>query len=165
MVVQVVGGNVYEYTFSDTVTGPATVSFCVNVTSPATAGSYSVSLTDDNGSFGSSMYYVGDDNDVFVIANVAPSLSFNIRTLADDADTNVCNFGTVSASTPIPNYNDTADIASECGYSLAVGTNAANGFQTQIIADGALNGTGGSIADLSNGGVFAAGVESYGLQI
>jgi sugar lactone lactonase YvrE len=158
----IIGGDIYEYTFNANVGTSSTLSFCVVVTSPATVGNYSIYLTDDNGNFGNALYYVGGDNEIVVSANVAPSLSFNIRTLADDADTNVCNFGTVSSSTPIPNYNDSADIASECGYSLAVGTNAANGFQTQIIADGPLNGTGGSIADLSNGGVFAAGVESYG---
>jgi uncharacterized delta-60 repeat protein len=158
----IVGSDVYEYTFSDTVASSA-LSFCVNVTSPATAGSYSVRLTDDNGTFDSAMYYVGDDNDVFVIANVAPSLSFNIRTLADDADTNVCSFGTVSPSDAIPNYDNVDDGASECGYSLAVGTNAANGFQVQITADDQLNGTSGNIADLSNGGTFSAGVEAYGL--
>jgi hypothetical protein len=158
----IVGADVYEYTFSGTVASSA-LSFCVNVTSPATAGSYSVRLTDDNGTFDSAMYYVGDDNDVFVIANVAPSLSFNIRTLADDADTNVCSFGTVSPSDTLPNYDNVDDGASECGYALAVGTNAANGFQVQITADDQLNGTSGNIADLSNGGTFSAGVEAYGL--
>jgi sugar lactone lactonase YvrE len=159
----IVGSDVYEYTFSDTVTGPSTVSFCVRVTSPATAGSYSVRLTDDNGSFGSSMYYVGDDNDVFVIANVAPSLSFNIRTLADDADTNVCSFGTVSPSDTLPNYDNVDDGASECGYALAVGTNAANGFQVQLTANHELSSTSASIAPITNGVGFVAGVEAYGL--
>jgi uncharacterized delta-60 repeat protein len=159
----IVGSDVYEYTFSSTVGGPTTLSFCAVVTSPATAGSYSVSLTDDSGRFGSSMYYVGGDNEVFVIANVAPSLSFNIRTLADDADTNVCSFGTVSPSDTLPNYDNVDDGASECGYALAVGTNAANGFQVQITADNQLNGTSGNIADISNGGTFTSGVESYGL--
>jgi sugar lactone lactonase YvrE len=158
----IVGNDVYEYTFNDTVAAGA-LSFCVNVTSPATAGSYSVRLTDDNGTFDNAMYYVGDDNDVFVIANVAPSLSFNIRTLADDADTNVCAFGTVSPSDIIPNYDSVDDGASECGYSLAVGTNAVGGFQTQISSDDLLNGPSGSIASVANGGTFSTGVEAYGL--
>jgi DNA-binding beta-propeller fold protein YncE len=96
----IISGDIYEYTFSSTVAaGP--LSFCANVTSPAAEGSYSVRLTDDNGNFGSALYYVGADGNVFVIANVAPSLSFNIRTLDDTADTNVCNFGESSVTTPL----------------------------------------------------------------
>jgi sugar lactone lactonase YvrE len=158
----IVGSDVYEYTFSGTVAaGP--LSFCALVTSPATAGSYSVRLTDDNGSFGATMYYVGGDNEVFVIANVAPSLSFNIRTLDDSSDTNVCSFGTVSPSDTLPNYDNVDDGASECGYSLAVGTNAANGFQVQLTANHELSSTSASIAPITNGVGFVAGVEAYGL--
>jgi sugar lactone lactonase YvrE len=158
----IVGNDVYEYTFSDTVAaGP--LSFCAVVTSPATAGSYSVRLTDDNGNFDNAMYYVGDDNDVFVIANVAPSLSFNIRTLDDSSDTNVCEFGTISASDTIPDYDIFDDGTSECGYSLAIGTNATGGFQVQVSANHELASTSANISTLSNGGSFVAGVEAYGL--
>jgi streptogramin lyase len=160
----IVGGNTYEYTFSSPVTGPTVLSLCANVTAPAIAGSYSVRLTDDNGNFGNSMYYVGDDNDVFVIANVAPSLSFNIRTLDDSSDTNVCAFGTVSSSDSIPNGDEVVDGASECGYSLAVGTNAANGFQVQIQADDQLNSSSASIADIVDLSSFAPGMEAYGIN-
>jgi hypothetical protein len=109
------------------------------------------------------MYYVGGDNEVFVIANVQPSLSFNIRTLDDLNDTNLCSFGTISSSDLIPDYDNSDDGVSECGYSLAIGTNAQNGFQTQIIADGPLDNTQSSISNIQNGGQFQAGVESYGL--
>jgi sugar lactone lactonase YvrE len=157
----IVGTDVYEYTFSDTVVA-GDLSFCAVVQASATAGSYSVRLTDDNGTFDSAMYYVGDDNDVFVIANVAPSLSFNIRTLLDDADTNVCQFGTVSSSDTAPDYDNVDDGAGECGYSLAVGTNAASGFQIQLTSDGALRSTTANLASLSDGGTFSSGVEAYG---
>jgi hypothetical protein len=159
----VIGANMYQYDFSGTVTGPVTLHFCVNVTSPAAPGSYSARLTDDNGAFGAAMYYVGGDNDVFVIVNVAPTLSFNIRNIDDTADTNSCTFGTVSTSTVIPNYDDVIDLdRGECGYSLAVGTNAVGGFQTQIIADGPLSSGIANIANIANGGTFVAGIESYG---
>jgi hypothetical protein len=156
------GWDMFEYTFTDTImAGP--LSFCVEVESPATAGSYSVRLTDDNGTFDSAMYYVGDDNDVFVIANVAPSLSFNIRTLDDSADTNVCEFGTVSPSDAIPNYDNVDDGASECGYALAVGTNASNGFTLTAQATSNLrSSTGTEIAFTNPGDVFVPGVEAYG---
>jgi uncharacterized delta-60 repeat protein len=159
----IVGSDIYEYTFSGSVLA-GTISFCANVTSPTTAGSYSVRITDDNGTFDSAMYYVGGDNEVFVIANVAPSLSFNIRTLADDADTNICSFGTVSPSMDIPNADEFIDGPQECGYSLAVGTNAANGFQVQIQADSQLNNPTTSIADVVDYAGFAPGTEAYGLN-
>jgi hypothetical protein len=156
------GFDIFEYTFTDSIAaGP--LSFCVEVESPGIAGSYSVRLTDDNGTFDNAMYYVGDDNDVFVIANVAPSLSFNIRTLDDSSDTNVCQFGTVSSSDTLPNYDNVDDGASECGYALAIGTNAASGFQAQLTSDGALRSTSAEIANIADGGTFSSGVEAYGL--
>lgn len=158
----IVGANIYEYTFSDTV-GIGVLNFCINVTGYDNQGSYSVVLNDDNGVYGSAMYYIEDDNDVFVIANVMPTLSFNIRTLADDTDTNVCDFGTVSSSTAIPNYDLVDDGNQECGYSLAIGTNASAGFTLQIQSDGALSSATDSIANIANAGVFTAGIEAYGL--
>jgi sugar lactone lactonase YvrE len=160
-VANIIGTDVYQYTFSDTVL-PSSLSFCVNVTSPAAAGSYSVRLTDDNGNFDTALFYVGGDNEVFVIANVSPSLSFNIRTLDDSADTNICSFGTVSPADPIPNYDTIDDGASECGYSLAIGTNAQGGFEVQVQGSTELSTGLSNIAPIGVGGLFTAGVEKYG---
>lgn len=298
----IVGTNseIYQYQFTDAVQDGSTLSFCVNVTSPATQGSYSIGLSDDNGSYGATMYYVGGDNSMFVIANVSPTLSFNIRTADDAADTNTCALGTMStipgadtvegfesvsfppsdwstggitnwsrdtlvmnsgsASAGSGDINDsqeswlkydidlTADttlsfdwkVSSEldydylsfcidnascgrysydqqitgdvdwasisapvtaglhtftwvytkdgsvsegsdmgwidnitlggippisglCSYGLAVGTNAVQGYTTQIVADGPLNNANASIADIVTGQPFVGGRESYGL--
>jgi hypothetical protein len=157
----IVDGNIYEYTFDQPIdVGPLT--FCANVTAPSTPGSYSVRLSDDNGTFDATMYYVGNDTNVLITANVPPSLSFNLRSLDDTADVNTCAFGTISSSTPIPNYDDQDDGVQECGYSLAVGTNAPEGFNVQVTTDGPLNSTGANIANISNGGTFLGGVEAYG---
>jgi sugar lactone lactonase YvrE len=160
----IVGNDVYRYTFDAPIAaGP--LSFCVNVTSPVAAGSYSVRLTDDNGTFDSTMYYVGGDNNVFVIANVAPTLSFNIRDIDNTVDTNVCSFGTVSASSNVPNYNNSVgdNGNAECGYSLAIGTNAVSGFAAYVQADGALQSSSTQIANVSS--VFSAGIEGYGFAL
>lgn len=155
-------GTTYEYTFSDAIANPSIVSFCMNVTGPGDQGSLAVQLTDDNGGYGVSLYYVGDANDVFVTANVAPSLSFNIRNLEDTADTNECSFGTISPSDAIPNYDNVDDGPSECGYSLAIGTNAASGFQVNAQADAWLDNMDSLIANIPNLGTFVAGEEAYG---
>jgi hypothetical protein len=154
--------DIYEYTFTDSI--PADdLSFCVEVQSPNTGGSYSVVLTDDNGTYGAALYHVNPEgNDVNVIANIAPTLSFNIRTIDDSAETNICNFGTVSTATDIPNTNGTVD-SGECGYSLAVGTNSSTGFVMQIDSNGALTNGVSNINNVAEDGGWSAGVEAYGL--
>lgn len=312
----ILGGNVYEYTFSDSIAPTTNLEFCVLVTSPLIDGSYSVNLSDDNGSYSTAIYYVGNDNDVFVLANVSPSLSFNIRTLEDDADSNICSFGSmtaeevlgdfengsisvegwstegdsiweidnsdaatgffsaksaevpirdgvsllhttveldspatlnfswkmngeqdndylsfslndlsgwswdeyitgnvdwtevsyslpagthtltwqyykyseltyndlggwidnvylvhdtydnyepISSSSEIPNYDARANLSTECGYALAVGTNAQGGFQVQISSDGPLSSNSANIANIANNTAFVAGQEAYGI--
>jgi uncharacterized delta-60 repeat protein len=156
--------DIFEYTFSNTISS-GSLSFCVSVTSPGTGGSYSIRVTDDNGSFGNALYYVGGDNNVFVTASVPPTLSFNLRNLDDtaDLDANACAFGVTSTSAPIPNYDNVDDGISECGYSLAIGTNSGTGFQVQIEADDDLNSSSSTMINLGDGGTFSAGVEAYGL--
>lgn len=140
-----------------------TASFDVNT--PATQASYAFGMVTSGGDFGAALQYVGDDNDVTVTANVTPSLSFNIRTLADDADTNICDLGTVT-TTSLPNGDLTVDAGQgECGYALAVGTNAANGFQVQIASDDLLDNASDAIANIANGAPFTAGTEAYGLDL
>ena len=142
-----IASNVYTYTFTGSTT-LTSISLCVNVTAYSAAGSYSAVMNDDNGAFGAALYYVGDDNDVFVIANIAPTLSFNIRDLGDTTDTNTCNLGSVSTATGNPNGDAVDDGPGECGYGLAIGTNAQGGFQVQINADSVLDNASSSIIDL-----------------
>jgi hypothetical protein len=152
------------YTLSDATTTASTggVDLCLTIPSGVTQGSYSVSFTDTNSDFGAALLYVNDDNDVTVTAEVVPTLSFNIRSLDDTTDTNVCDLGTVDTTTT-PNTDGTDDGAGECGYALAIGTNASSGFQAQITADGALDNVSSSISDAAEDDAIAAGAEAYGL--
>jgi hypothetical protein len=121
-------------------------------------------LNDANGGYSNSLYYVGEDNKVTVLGKVASTLSFNIRTLDDSSDTNICDFGSVTTATLAPNTDLLIDSTrGECGYGLAVGTNAQNGFITQIASDGQLRNLNSSIMNVVDGSAFAAGTEAYGL--
>jgi hypothetical protein len=159
----IVNSNIYEYTFSSSVIGPANLSFCVNITAPANKGAYSVILSDDNSSFGSTLFYVGDDNKLFMSAHVPPSISLNIRTIDDLSETNSCAFGTIDSSTLIPNYDNIVDSnRGECGYGIAVSTNSPEGFVIQVQANtGLVSGT-DEIASINNGDSFIVGKEGYG---
>src|SRR5690606_25584308 len=116
------------------------VTLCLTFPAGIPQGSYGVYITDTNGNFGGVLAYVNDDNDVFITAEVALALSFNIRTSADDADTNSCAIGSVttigSAASGGSKATPTSD--QECSYGLAIGTNATNGFSTTIQADTAM---------------------------
>ncbi|MDQ6985024.1 MAG: hypothetical protein Q9M91_00360 [Candidatus Dojkabacteria bacterium] len=153
------------YTFSAaSTTATTTASLCIRFPATTAQGSYSISLTDSVGNFGAELVYVGNDNDVFVSAIVRPTLSFNIRNITDTADTNVCAMGAVDTSS-LPTADATVTAGEgECGYSLAIATNAANGFQATIQADQVFqNGAADTIANVTNGAAFSAGTEAYGL--
>jgi uncharacterized delta-60 repeat protein len=152
-------GQTYTYTYTGNAT--SSVDLCMSVA--GLSGNYAVTLNDDNGSFSSALYYINPEGgDVNVIANIAPTLSFNIRNIDDSADLNVCNFGDVSTSTPIPNTNGTVD-SGECGYSLAVGTNSSSGFTMQMSSNGALTNGVSNINNVLNNGTWSAGEEAYGI--
>jgi uncharacterized delta-60 repeat protein len=152
-------GQTYTYTYTGNAT--SSVDLCMSVA--GLSGNYAVTLNDDNGSFSSALYYINPEGgDVNVIANIAPTLSFNIRNIDDSADLNVCNFGDVSTSTPIPNTNGTVD-SGECGYSLAVGTNSSSGFTMQMSSNGALTNGVSNINNILNNGTWSAGEEAYGI--
>jgi uncharacterized delta-60 repeat protein len=154
-----VTGQTYTYTYSGNAT--SSVDLCMSV--QGLSGNYAVTLNDDNGSFSSALYYINPEGgDVNVIANIAPTLSFNIRNIDDSADLNVCNFGDVSTSTPIPNTNGTVD-SGECGYSLAVGTNSSTGFTMQMSSNGALTNGVSNINNVVDNGTWSAGEEAYGI--
>jgi hypothetical protein len=151
------------YTFTGGVASGA-FSACLEFPSLATPGSYSIAMVDsETGDYGAALVYVGDDNDVTVTANIAPTLSFNIVDETDDQiDKNVCDLGTVDTTTA-PTADGTDTGAGECGYALAIGTNAQGGFVTQIIADDNLNSATADLNDITDA-AYTAGTEEYGLQ-
>lgn len=157
------GTTMAEYEMTAGVTA-ATFSACLTFPSLATPGSYSIAMVDgETGDYGAALVYVGDDNDVTVTANIAPTLSFNIVEETDDqVDTNLCDLGTVDTTTT-PVANGTDDGAGECAYALAIGTNAQGGFVTQVIADDNLNSATADLNDIADA-AFTAGVEEYGFQ-
>lgn len=158
-------GATYTFTAATTTAVAGGVNLCLSFNTTQT--SYGVSITDNgnDGDFGAALLYVGDDNDVNVTANIAPTLSFNIRNVADSSDINVCDLGTVNTATLSPNDDNVVDPGrGECGYGLAVGTNAANGFQVQIASDAALNNATASITNIAENGAITSGTEGYGLD-
>ncbi len=106
------------------------------------------------------MAHYADNNVVNVSANVGASLSFNIVNLGDTADTNVCQLGNVTTLTAV-DLDAVDDGDGECGYGLAVGTNATNGFTVQVTgsANGLYNGA-HTMTDVA--GAFGTGTEEYG---
>ena len=144
---------------------PASTTACVKFPASAPQGSYSVTLfgaanKDDNDVV---LVHVNNDNDVLVTAEVALELSQNIRNANDSADTNVCYIGRVTTATQ-PNYDGDGNDSGECVYGVAVGTNASGGFTTRITSSGQMtNSSGDTIANIANGGTFAAGTEAFGI--
>lgn len=158
-------GNVATYTATAATTlGTTTgLEFCVNVTVDASAGNEVVSYSDDAGNSGAGFIYNEDDNDIAVTADVNESLLFVLRNSADDADTNACALGTLSASA-----------VAECEYRIALSTAAANGADVYIQDTSASAGlTSGAddidaiVEDSTTGGTSAvdAGVEEYGIEL
>ncbi len=152
-------GATFTTTNATTTTGR---SLCLKFPSVATAASYGVTIVSSTGDFGIALIHFGDNNDVTVTATVAPTLSFNIRNLADSADTNVCDLGNVDTTTPV-DLDSTDDGAGECGYSLAIGTNSATGFQATIDSNGALTNGTYNMTNVDDNGTFGTGTEEYGL--
>ena len=133
------------YLFDSAATTQASTSgidLCINVTNYDTDGSYSVTLDEDNGGFGAALYHATPDgNEMNILANIAPTLSFNIVDVDDGGDLNICNLGTVSTSTALPDSDGSVGDG-ECGYGLAIGTNSASGFTATIkAASGLTSGT------------------------
>lgn len=155
-------GAVFTTSSDTTTTGR---SLCLKFPSISSPQTYSVALTASGtgvSDYGATLVYIAGDNQVTVSASISPTLSFNIRSFDDSSDTNVCNLGTIT-STTAPNSNTTVDGAGECGYSLAIGTNAGSGFQVQITSDGKLRNGSVEIADITNDTSFSAGAEAYGI--
>jgi hypothetical protein len=134
-----------------------------DLVAPATKASYSFSMTSTAGDYSTVLQYVGDDNDVFVTATVGPSISLNIRTQDDTADLsgNACDLGAVT-TLDVPNTDLVDDGVGECGYSVAMGTNAAGGAQVQVNANGPLTNGTHNMTDVANSANFSTASEQYG---
>jgi len=149
----------YYFDQATTLASGASVDFCINITTPATPGNYSIVITDSKAAgaedFGAALLYVGDDNDVTVHAIVQSELEFRIRNEADTADTNDCDLGVLSSSS-----------VSTCNYRLKVKTNASSGYTVSWTSDGALDtsdGTSDIDAVTEADGSVTAGAEEYGV--
>jgi hypothetical protein len=130
---------------------------------PSAAGSYAWVMSSSKNEIGIVLQYIAEDNQINVNANIMPSISFNIRNLDDtnDLDGNICDLGTVTTST-LPNNDLIDDGNGECGYGLAIGTNAQSGFQVQLESDGKLDNPQSTIVDVLNGSAWVSGTEAYG---
>lgn len=150
------------YTFSAATTTASTggVDLCLNFPASTTTGNYSIAVTDSNdGDFGSTMVYVGDDNDVNVSAVVQPTLAFAIRNNVDTLDTNECDLGVL-----------TLTAVNTCDYRLNVATNADGGYDVSVTSDGDLSKNGvGDVLDIDDidpiaeDSTVTAGTEGYGI--
>lgn len=138
-----------------------------NITTPATAGAYAWSIVTSRNEYGSALQYVGGDNQVVVSANVNPTLSFNIRLWDDSNDTTECDLQTVDTTTTlnVDEANNDVSNAGECGYALAVGTNAIDGYNIRYQAGGPLVSSGTtthSMTNISDGAYNPGSAEEYG---
>lgn len=119
---------------------------------------YSVRVRALNGDFTETQYSPAEN-----MTLEYPTISLNIRTLDDSADTNECNLGDVRDTTVV-NTDLVDDGAGECGFGVAVATNSVNGMQLTIDSSstGLYNGS-HTIAYVDNDGVFNTGTEEYGI--
>ncbi|MCC7357458.1 hypothetical protein IT408_03035 [Candidatus Uhrbacteria bacterium] len=155
-------GNLILTVVTSTNSSAASSSLYIPFTIDATAQNYSFSiLTASTTSstvpvdFGASLFYANGGNLVTVTAAVPATLSFAIRTDADDANTNLCSLGTLGVAA-----------TSTCAYRLRVGTNAAGGFSTTILANHDFaNASYATMTNVGDNGVANAGSEGYGISV
>jgi hypothetical protein len=141
---------------SSTSPGGNSMNLCLQFTFSATSTNYSISILSSSPvDFGSALFYANGGNQVTVTATVPASLSFSIRNSGDTSDTNSCALGTLSLSS-----------TSTCAYRLRIATNAANGFQSQILANNDFSSGYATMTNVVNDGSQpAAGTEAYGLSL
>lgn len=120
----------------------------------ATPGSYAIAIDTTADDASSLAIPIISNGDVTVTATVDPSITFVIRTAADDGDTNSCALGTLTTGS-----------VSTCGYRLAVDTNATSGYSIYIKADGLLNNATDNIDDIAENGTVASGTEGHGIAV
>lgn len=131
------------------------------VDSSTTAGNYPIHIVTSQES-GSFLYYVGDENDVQVQADVDPVLTFVIRNAADDADQ-----PNVAGAAVGPNLCDLGNLSDagvqECQYRLKVTTNASGGYTVAVATDGSLRKGTDFIDNIAEDTLVTAGAEDYGV--
>ncbi len=131
-------------------------SYCVTFPS-VVADIYSVIMYDSDGSgdeivagdFGAVLMYVGDDNDVIVTGDVEIMLRMSLSA-------NVCDLGTISESA-----------VATCDYTVTLGSTAASGLETEVVADQELtSGTNTITAVVDQVTVTASNdTEQYGIAV
>ncbi len=121
---------------------------------PSIADTYKISLSGSFGDMGTISVVILESDSVSLQAEVNPELSFAIRNSDDTDYANNCNLGTIT------------DFAvSHCSYRLAAETNAYNGFQVYIQADGNFRNQSGFISNISENSQVEQGEEGYGLAV
>lgn len=149
---------IFTTTSATTTTGR---SLCLTFPAETVPNSYSVFISSSTGDYGLAMVHYGENNVVNVSATVASTLSFNIVDLTDTTDENLCQLGNVTTLTAV-NLDATDDGIGECGYALAIGTNANAGFSVEI--QGSANGLYNGLSTMATvSGAFDTGTEEYGL--
>ena len=116
---------------------------------------------------GAGLFYVGDENDVFVTGSVEATLSFVIRNSADTADQANVNGGTVGPNLCqlSPNPMTTTNL-STCAYRLKVATNADSGYTVNYQASGGFTNGNHVMNNASTSGEnVTAGTEDYGVVL
>lgn len=155
-------GNLATYTFTSASAGTS-IDLCLGMTATV-EGNYGVNMYDNksvptNNDYGAVLLYSGTTgstymNDVTVTANVSPTLAFAIRTAADDANTNVCELGSLTLT----------DV-NTCSYRLKITTNAVGGYTVDVSAPATLTSGTDTINYITDGGTVTAGTEGYGVEV
>jgi len=180
------GGNLGTCTETDfaagyfkvTCTGTAATSETVTIdidgtndlTTPATAGNYSFSVTADIGGAGTTydtgagLAYIADDNDVTVTAYVPPVIDMEIYEQNSATMTNACALGVLSLNQ-----------VNTCVYDIAGATNNAAGLTIRVMGVDTSDWTTGEAflehsnntdnIDAVSDGAVTSGSEEYGFQI
>lgn len=151
-------------------TNPFIITFSgSNFLTPATGGNYTFSVITNNNSgtqldIGSALQYVGNTNQVLVTANVVPTITFNIRNTADNAEQ-----ATVAGLKTCALGNQSLTAIATCSYRLKVGTNSASGYSVSYLSstNGLTNGSHNmtDAAATTGSTPAAAGVEQYGILL
>lgn len=131
-----------------------------------TAGNYAIGVLTSLDA-GAGLFYVGDENDVFVTGSVGATLSFVIRNSADTADQANVNGGTVGPNlcqlSPTPL---TTTSVRSCAYRLKVATNADSGYTVSYQASGGFTNGSHVMNNASTSGEdVTAGTEDYGVVL
>lgn len=131
------------------------------LTTPATAGNYSFSVSANIGGggvtydTGAGLAYIAGENQVLIKAVVPPVLALDLYNAGSNTlmtNPNTCDLGVLSINS-----------VSTCAYDVGVGTNDTAGATAKVRAGGPL--TNGSHNFTAAAGAITAGTESYGFYI